>query len=230
MSYTPIGWVTGDTITAEKLNKMDPGWSVETATQTLFNDSVTTASSEHGNIAQVSMTQITADTITVTFGGTEYTATKIVVQNASGYGGVDADWNFDFTEYPFAIISGIVSTFFVTETAGTFSFKIDADVTAYDASTAFTRVVNSLVPVFRAYVNITTWQEVHDAVKAGKIVYIIKDTESDNNELSVQIVTRVLIGENTGNYYVEATTQPNGSSVGTVSYIAFTANGTIVPN
>lgn len=28
MSYTPINWQTGDTITAEKLNKMDNGWLV----------------------------------------------------------------------------------------------------------------------------------------------------------------------------------------------------------
>lgn len=230
MSYTPIGWVTGDTITAEKLNKMDPGWSAETATQTLFNDSVTTESSEYGNEAEVSMTLITADTIAVTFGGTEYTATKLVIGNAFGYGGVDAEWNYDFTEYPFAIVSATGNTVFATETAGTFSFKIDADVTTYDVSTAFARIVNSLAPVFRAYANATTWQEVHDAVKAGKIVYIIKDTEIDDNELKVQIVTRVFIDENTGYYNVEAATQPDGSSVDIVNYYAQTANGPILPN
>lgn len=230
MSYTPIGWQTGDTITAEKLNKMDPGWSADTATQTLFNDSVTTESSEYGNEAEVSMTLITADTITVTFGGIEYTATKLVIGNAFGYGGVDAEWNYDFTEYPFAIVSAPGNTVFATETAGTFSFKIDADVTTYDVSTAFTKIINSLVPVFRAYANTTTWQEVHDAVKAGKIVYIINDTEIDNNELSVQIVTRVFIAENTGNYCVEATTQLSGSQVDIANYSASTANSPIVPN
>lgn len=230
MSYTPIGWQTGDTITAEKLNKMDPGWSVETGSQTLFNDSVTTESSEYGNEAEVSMTQITADTITVTFGGTEYTAAKLVVEGASGYGGVDAEWNYDFTEYPFAIVSATGNTVFATETAGTFSFKIDADVTTYDASTAFTEIVARIVPVFRAYAAATTWQEVHDAVKAGKIVYIIKDTEIDDNELKVQIVTKVFIDENTGNYYVDAATQPSESLVDIVSYLASTANSPIMPN
>ena len=42
MSYTPINWQTGDIITAEKMNKMDNGWSVESSSQQLFSETVTT--------------------------------------------------------------------------------------------------------------------------------------------------------------------------------------------
>lgn len=221
MSYTPIGWQTGDTITAEKLNKMDPGWSVETATQTLCNDTITSVDDGGMYGDQLSVASITADSIVVTFDGSTYQCDK---DGDDGYGD---SIDFTFATYPFRIES---DGWITTETGGSHTVKVEADVTTYDASTAFTGVVNSIGPVFRAYANTTTWQEVHDAVKAGKIVYIIKDTESDNNELSVRIVTRVFISENTGRYCVEATTQYGESSVSVVSYYAETANGPILPN
>lgn len=221
MSYTPIGWQTGDTITAEKLNKMDNGWSVETATQTLCNDTITSVDDGGMYVSQLSATSITAVSIVVTFDGSTYQCDK------DGDGGYGDSVEFTFATYPFRIES---DGFIITETGGSHTVKVEADVTTYDASTAFTGVVNSIGPVFRAYANATTWQEVHDAVKAGEIVYIIKDTESDNNELSVQIVTRVFIDENTGDYCVEATSQPNGSSVGIVGYLASTASSPIMPN
>lgn len=175
MSYTPIGWQTGDTITAEKLNKMDPGWGVETAAQTLFNDSVTTESSEYGNEAQVSMTQITADTITVTFGGTDYTATKLVVGGSTRYGGVDAGWNYDFTEYPFAIVSESESTYFATETAGTFSIKIDVLNTTIETSDAFYDACNACVDTSSLPLHLvpgeTTITVATAAKDAGRMMY-----------------------------------------------------------
>lgn len=221
MSYTPIGWQTGDTITAEKLNKMDNGWSVETATQTLCNDTITSVDDGGMYCAQLSASSITADTIVVTFDGSTYQCAK------DGDGGYGDSVDFTFATYPFRIES---DGFIITETGGSHIVKVETVETTYDASTAFTGVVNSIGPVFRAYANVTTWQEVHDAVKAGKIVYIIKDTEIDDNELKVQIVTRVFIDENTGNYYVEAIAQPNGSSASIVGYVATTANGPILPN
>lgn len=231
MSYTPIGWQTGDTITAEKLNKMDPGWGTSSTQETLCNETVTTAyDSEQGmNFGMLTYsTPITADVLLITFDGVEYECHAMRIGAMTGYGGM-TEQGPDFSVYPFALLSGSGANGIYTETAGTYTIKIDAVETTYDVSTAFTRIVNSIGPVFRAYASTTTWQEVHDVVKAGKIVYIIKDTEIDNNELSVQIVTKVFIDENTGHYCVEATTQ-FGSSVDIAGYLALTANSPIVPN
>lgn len=232
MSYTPIGWQTGDTITAEKLNKMDNGWGTSSTQETLCNETVTTTyDSEQGmNLGMLTYsTPITADVLLITFDGVEYECHAISNGAMTGYGGV-TEQGPDFSVYPFALMSAYGANGIYTETAGTYTIKIDAVETTYDVSTAFTKMINSLVPVFRAYANTTTWQEVHDAVKAGKIVYIINDTEIDDNELKVQFVTRVFIGENTGDYYVEAIAQPNGSLVDIAHYSASTANSPIVPN
>lgn len=232
MSYTPIGWQTGDTITAEKLNKMDPGWGVSSTQETLCNETVTTAyDSEQGmNLGMLTYsTPITADVLLITFDGVEYECHAMSVGGGTSYGGM-TEQGPDFSVYPFMLYSGYGANGIYTETAGTYTIKIDAVETTYDVSTAFTTVVNSVAPVFRAYAEATTWQEVHDAVKAGKIVYIIKDTEIDDNELKVQIVTRVFIDENTGRYYVDAITQRSESLASIVSYIASTANSPIEPN
>lgn len=39
MIYTPINWQNGDTITAEKMNKMDNGWGIGEVE--LFSETVT---------------------------------------------------------------------------------------------------------------------------------------------------------------------------------------------
>lgn len=203
MAYTPINWQTGDTITAAGLNKMDNGWSVGPSAQTLFNDSVTTESSEYGNEAEVSMTQITADTITVTFGGQDYTCAKIEMDGSLGYGGVDSGWNYDFTEYPFAIVSSSESTYFATETAGTFSFKIDATAMVVETSPTFDMAANKAVtPILKMVQGQTSWQDVHDAIIAGKPVLWYENGGSDG-ELMCCYVSYIGISSH-GDYEIRA--------------------------
>ena len=100
MAYTPINWQTGDTITAEKMNKMDNGWSME-ETQ-LFSESVTTVAEEWGNDATFSYDQfINSDVITVTFNGTDYECNRLDFGDYIGYGGM-TETDPDFSQYPFA--------------------------------------------------------------------------------------------------------------------------------
>lgn len=118
MAYTPINWQTGDTITAEKMNKMDNGWGVEN-TQ-LFSETATTEASEYGNEAVLTYSQlINAETITVTLDGNTYTCQRIQMSEGYGYGGVNSSWEYDFSQYPFAIVSDNGENIFATQTAGT---------------------------------------------------------------------------------------------------------------
>lgn len=90
MSYTPINWQTGDTITAEKLNKMDNGWSVE-STQP-FSETVTTERESQyapyatGVFAHSQL--INSGTITVTFNSVSYICNRIDYAGYIYYGGV----------------------------------------------------------------------------------------------------------------------------------------------
>ena len=86
MAYTPINWQTGDTITAEKMNKMDNGWGVQN-TQ-LFSESVTTTAQGgmNGGVLSYS-TLIDSASIVVSFNGTDYTCSRIEVFGQYFYGG-----------------------------------------------------------------------------------------------------------------------------------------------
>lgn len=132
MAYTPINWQTGQTITAEKLNKMDNGWSVST-TQ-LFSESVTTVDDEGDIFATLQYAEyINYDTIAVVFNGQSYECAK----NAS-YDDVNIYGNFgeDFSEYPFSIQSGSEGlNTILTETAGTYT--VAASVKSVETSTDF---------------------------------------------------------------------------------------------
>lgn len=85
--------------------------------QTVFEGSVTTKAQQigepTGKIEGVS--EITADTIKVTFNGTEYTCEKV----DDGYG------DSTFTEYPFFIDSWNGKTYLHTKTAGAYTLKIE---------------------------------------------------------------------------------------------------------
>ena len=103
MAYTPINWQTGDTITADKLNRCDNGWRVE-STQ-LFSETVTTEAGEYGNEGMLTYSsQVSSPTITVTFDGTNYQCSVVKMGEGYGYGGVSSGWEYDFTTYPFAFV------------------------------------------------------------------------------------------------------------------------------
>lgn len=127
MAYTPINWQTGQTITAEKLNKMDNGWGVD-STQ-LFSETVTTVDDEGDIFATLQYAEyINYDTITVVFNGQGYECANIGVDGTSYYGGL--------SEYPFGLQSDPagVNTI-LTETAGTYT--VAASVKSVETSIDF---------------------------------------------------------------------------------------------
>ena len=137
MAYTPINWQTGDTITAEKMNKMDNGWGVQSSQ--LFSETVTTTiDSEYPEDpawGDLSYSQfIDADTLVVTFNGDEYVCSKMDAGGSNAYGGLGADGP-DFSDIPFAILSGPRSNSIATENGGTYTISASAE--AVETSTAF---------------------------------------------------------------------------------------------
>lgn len=145
MSYTPINWQTGDTITAEKMNKMDNGWGMQ-ETQ-LFSEAVTTNASDGifiGNLTYSSY--INNELITVIFDGTSYQCFKVQHDEYATYG---APWSneleaFDFSEYPFHFESNEnEGNILITEIASTFNLSISAP--SVEVSPDFSAAVNSAV-------------------------------------------------------------------------------------
>lgn len=175
MAYTPINWQNGDTITAEKLNKMDNGWGIE-STQ-LFSETVTTAVGEGGSPeAQLAYSNIIdADSLTVVLDGTEYECQRIDGGRSYFYGGYDLGTGFpDFTTYPFFILSGSTNLL-VTETAG--EHTVAASTASIETSSSFDSAV-VLAGVFEVVQGTTTFQEACDAFKSGKHVYVVDNSSS----------------------------------------------------
>lgn len=144
MTYTPINWQNGDTITAEKLNKMDNGWEVQ-ETQ-LFSETVTTVAGQMGNTATLTYaSSISASTIIATFDENVYTCD--VVDFGDGmfaYGGI-GEMGPDFTDYPFAIVSMNGANTLYTETAG--NHTVSAAATDAETTAKFRKAVNSCVEI-----------------------------------------------------------------------------------
>lgn len=175
MAYTPINWQTGDTITAEKLNRCDNGWAVEN-TQ-LFSETVTTADQDGMNMGTLAYgSQIDAPTLVVTFDGTTYTCDMI--DNGDGscvYGGVGEEGP-DFTDYPFAILSDVStggSNFIYTETAGTHTIAVVSDsvVVSDNFSSAVNACVDASALPMRCIHGVTTYDEMLSAKEAGRLLY-----------------------------------------------------------
>lgn len=145
MAYTPINWQTGDTITADKLNRCDNGWGYE-STQ-LFSETVTTSQAPFGVEGSLSYSgQVTSPSITVTFEGTDYQCSAVQIAEAEGYGygGVTSEWEYDFTTYPFALVfSPSEGNVLTTQTAGTYTVAVSGQSIAI--SDNFNAAVNECV-------------------------------------------------------------------------------------
>lgn len=172
MSYTPINWQTGDTITAEKMNKMDNGWSVQN-TQ-LFSETVTTVDDGEmfsGNFIYEGA--IDFDTIVVTFNGTDYNCQRIDAFNSYFYGGFTEEGP-DFTDYPFAIRNDGANSSIFTETEGTYTVSVTAPDVA--VSSQFSSAVNAsipgLIPPFRLVIDETTLSDFNDARSQNRFCYL----------------------------------------------------------
>lgn len=107
-------------ITRIKVNGEDYGGGGETW-NTVFEGDVTTEVVQEGRADGMLDTIISANTIKVTFNGTEYTCEK----DEEGYYGASYDREtstYDWSVYPFGIIDGDT---FITQTANTYTLKIE---------------------------------------------------------------------------------------------------------
>lgn len=139
MAYTPINWQTGDTITVEKMNKMDNGWGVS-STQ-LFSETVTTAQSQYGYAAPLAYTttEIPPATLTITLNGTDYDCTQQVSGSYFYYGASPGD----FSIYPFTVMFNSGHAILITQTAGTYTVSARGEVV--EISTTFSDAVKKSV-------------------------------------------------------------------------------------
>ena len=196
MAYTPINWQTGDTITAEKMNKMDNGWGVQNAQ--LFSETVTTEDTGEGYSAgELSYTTfLSADTITVTLNGTDYVCSKIDFDGANAYGGLDIQTGSpDFTDYPFLIYSANGDNQLITQTAGAFTISVttsNVEVSS-DFGDAVHTCIGSPLP-FLCINEVTTYQEMYNAKEDGRLLYFYSEANCHfvNDFNAVESPTAVL--------------------------------------
>ena len=195
MAYTPIGWQTGDTITAEKLNKMDNGWSVEVTKQVCFDGTVTTSEMYGYNTGHITTeSAIAVDTVIVTFNGTEYECPNVSSEGGYEYGAPYSE-SYDFSTFPFNIYvePGSRETTISTENAGTYTMKIEAAEEKTEVSDAFKEVVDLCIDVpriLRCVENVTERADAQDCINNGGIVYCIV-TDSRDGSTRLYFITKV---------------------------------------
>lgn len=207
MAYTPINWQTGDTITAEKMNKMDNGWGVSGGERTLIcNETVTTEANEYGAVGTFSFsTEINAPRVVVTFDGVEY----FCLYNSGDHGYGD----YEISTFPFFIdyYEGVNELW--TATAGTYSVKIEeGSAPSVEVSQNFVSAV-----ALQATLGETTFQEIVDALDAGRIV-VIKDgsgtmefvggTDSSSTPLEVYAINVNSANVNVSTYVANSASSP----------------------
>lgn len=153
MAYEKQNWVCGDTLTADKLNHMEDGianaseggFSCTEAYTLLTDETVTTEAEGDENVGTLSYTsQITADTLRVTFNDTVYDCPKQTAQGATLYGG----WSNgmpDFSVFPFTIGSTAQDNRILTSTAGTYTVKLEEDNSTVTTTKCFQKAVKSVV-------------------------------------------------------------------------------------
>lgn len=185
MSYTPINWQTGDTITAEKMNKMDNGWSVGTTEQVCFNGTVTTSESSGYIIGDITTeSAIAADTIFVTFNGTEYECQNISSEGGYEYG-APYSGSYDFSVFPFNIyVESVSNAIIATENTGAYTLSIKKNEESIEMSTDFQNAVKQCIPkMLRCIDGETTKKEADNVINAGGIVYFTVTDATSGSKL-----------------------------------------------
>lgn len=169
----------------------DPGYSCTEEWVTLTDESVTTAEGEYGSVGTLAYsTPIDADTIKVTFNGTEYTCDKTLMGGSVSYGGV-GEQGPDFSEYPFAIISIAESgNILYTETAGTYQVKIEAVVpTSVSITSCFKKAVTEASKPLVLNINNNTldktFAEIRDAYLSGRTVLLTSPGLNSENHYPI---------------------------------------------
>lgn len=243
MSYSPTTWQSGDTITAAKLNNMESGisanengWEVSSSTSQLFSESVTT--SERNGLSDANLvysTAITADPLTVTVDGTDYSCNVYRDENNMGpfnyYGGFGAGGP-DFTNYPFFLVAGDDGTnTFVTPADGTYTVAAGTSSTTVTTTTNFDKAVSAAIggAFYPFVVGTTTWQQVVDAMAANKLVFRswanAYDGGTDTQYAGLELVTDAYVDAR-GDYRMSAIVVQKGAQSIT-HYSATTADGAL---
>lgn len=219
MAYTPINWQTGDTIIAEKMNKMDNGWGVQN-TQ-LFSETVTTANQGGMNQGTLAYSQtIDADTITVAFNGADYTCSRIDAFGEHFYGGF-TEQGPDFSEFPFMIEIGEEHNFIYTQTVGTYTVAVSVSIIAVsDNFSIAVNLASSLL--FRIVLGTTTWQQAYNAMSSGKLVYAVS---LGTNETVFKVATYA--GISSGDYVIQTGYVSATGDFATENFYATSADGVL---
>ena len=218
MAYTPINWQTGDTITAEKLNRCDNGWGVSSSQ--LFSETVTTTDTgqgyAEGTFSYVFQSEPPSMAV-VEFDGADYTCER---DSQYGYGVID-DSAPDFTTYPFYIEPTQSATNLYTQTAGTYTVSVG--IATVDVSDVFAAAVKLASGTFAAVVGVTAWVSVFDAMSSGKLVYIVR---AESEAAQCNIATRVYYdGEAVNPFRISTITALNSPTV--EEFVAYNQNGAI---
>lgn len=157
MAYDKHTWTCDEPITVERLNHIedgiaaggdcDCGYECEDGRTTLTEETVTTTMEQGGTEAygDLSYSQlIDADSITVTFNGTEYECPCISMDGGFIYGGFAGDAP-DFSQYPFTVASSSTyGNILYTETAGTYAIKIEGTKEVVTTTPCFEKAVKSI--------------------------------------------------------------------------------------
>lgn len=203
MTYTPINWQNGDTITAEKLNKMDNGWGLQ-ETQ-LFSETVTTAEAQDEPAPVGSLqynSQINTESLTVEFDGETYTLPIVTLQYAIAYG-EDGGSGPVFTTYPLFIVSLTNENVIYTETAGTHTITafVPDVATSTGFNTAVMKASGGAIPLL-CESGITTGQEMFDAILASRLMYFYHN----NNCCFISVINFTSDTSGTVTFYPSAVT------------------------
>lgn len=180
-----------------------------TETRTLLTEeNVTTV--QDGDFAYVDLSYsqlIDADIIRVTFNGTEYICSNVTEEDGGVYGAVDG-WSV----YPFLLESDStpfgINTSLTTETAGTYSVKIEVVEEAITTTPCFEKAINScgvIIPTdsqngTRSFLEVSV--ALAEGESARKVQYptIFADIEDISNKYWIlrkgeESIERILIGE-----------------------------------
>lgn len=188
--------------------------------QTVYEGSVTTAEDEGHILGEVSsIEQISADVLKITFNGVEYECEKIIDGTSNIYGGVGEDGP-DFQEYPFTLVSTEEYTILYTETAGTYTLKIEEPQSggSSDFSTAEVTITNNSGEKVGFYLPVYMNIPEYGAIIQG---FMMTDSEEPTFEGEVVIPTN-------GELYVGSTLAQFTTSNTTVTGNARVENGQLV--
>ena len=206
--YEKQTWVSGEIVTEGKLNHMEEGiatgggiYSVNEVA--LFDGEVTTAYEEGSgsNVGQFeSQGELPAQDLKVVFNGTEYILPYRSTPFGSEYGEFDESTGMpSFANYPLFIQNGGVGYTLATETAGTYSLKINEKVQKFEVNDNFASALGLIVevdknPMGERYTLNKKYSEIYSAVKKGQNVIFTGAANSQVEGLpgTVYLLTKCL--------------------------------------